>query len=322
MTLTAIKALVAVDLQAVDAAIQHHLSSEIPLVGHISHHIIQSGGKRLRPLLHLLSALAVGYRGTDHITLAAVIEFIHTATLLHDDVVDGSLQRRGYATANTLFGNAASVLVGDFLYSRAFQMMASLKRLEVMDILSETTNTIAEGEVLQLSYRHQPDLTEAEYFKVIRCKTAALFQASTELGAVLTPTAPVIRAALAAYGHHVGIAFQLMDDILDYEANPEDWGKNVGDDFKEGKMTLPLIYALQRVSDPQKQTIKQAIQHPEEVALEPIRALIHASGALEFCRDKCFEYTERAGKALSPLPASSAKEALWTVADSLVCRIT
>ncbi len=322
MILTAIKALVADDLRAVDTAIQHHLSSEIPLVGHISHHIILSGGKRLRPLLHLLSALAMGYRGTDHITLAAIIEFIHTATLLHDDVVDESSQRRGYATANTLFGNAASVLVGDFLYSRAFQLMASLKRLEVMDILSETTNTIAAGEVLQLSYRHQPNLTEAEYFKVIRCKTAALFQASTELGAILTSPAPEIRVALATYGRNVGTAFQLMDDILDYEANPEDWGKNVGDDFKEGKMTLPLIYALQQVSSPQKQMIIQAIQHPEGAFLEPLRDLIHSSGALALCRDKCCEYTECAGMALKPLPASAAKEALWTLADSLVCRVT
>jgi len=261
MQIDNIKALVAEDMKAVDAVIQHRLSSEVVLVNQLSHYIVNSGGKRLRPLLSLLASRAYGYAGEHHFTLAAIIEFIHTATLLHDDVVDESELRRGRETANALFGNAASVLVGDFLYSRAFEMMVAANDMRIMDIMSHTTNTIAEGEVLQLLNCHDAETTESRYMDVVSRKTARLFEAAAQIGAVLSRQPEQIETALASYGLHLGIAFQLIDDVLDYSASPEDTGKNVGDDLAEGKPTLPLIHAIHRGTPSQAKLIRKAIEN-------------------------------------------------------------
>src|ERR1700692_662821 len=261
MTLEQIRGLVTADFEAVDKVVKLRLHSQVTLVDQVATYIIYAGGKRLRPLLVLLAARACGHQGEEHIEAAAFIEFIHTATLLHDDVVDGSSLRRGRDTANEVFGNPASVLVGDFVYSRAFQMMAGLACQPVMEIMAEATNVIAEGEVLQLMNAHNPDTTEQRYLDVIYRKTAKLFEAGAEVAAVLAQAPPPVRRALAAYGRHLGTAYQLVDDVLDYRSTPQERGKNLGDDLAEGKPTLALIHALRKGSEAQRSAIRDAIRH-------------------------------------------------------------
>ena len=281
MTLIAVKELVRQDLVAVDAVIRASMKSTVPLVDQVAEHIISGGGKRLRPLIVLLAARACGYRGSSHIDAAAFIEFIHTATLLHDDVVDGSEKRRGRDTANAVYGNQASVLVGDFVYSRAFQMMAAIGSQRVMEIMSEATNVIAEGEVLQLMNAGDPDTTQQRYLDVIHRKTAKLFESGAEVGAVLAGASPSQQRALADYGRHLGTAYQLIDDVLDYRSNPEERGKNLGDDLAEGKPTLPLIHALRQTPDAEaRRLIRDAIENGGLAQLESIVAAIESTGEI------------------------------------------
>ena len=297
-------------LQRVDAVIRERLSSRVALIDQISHYIVNAGGKRIRPRLLLLFAEALGFDGPERHELAAVVEFIHTATLLHDDVVDESALRRGRATANAMFGNAASVLVGDFLYSRAFQMMVSVNRLRVLDVLADATNVIAEGEVLQLMNMHDPDLEVADYLQVIRFKTAKLFEASARLGAVLANAEPAIEEACASYGRALGTAFQLVDDLLDYEGKSDELGKNVGDDLREGKPTLPLLLAMARCTADERHLIRHAIEVGELQRLPEILDIVRRTGALEATREAAQNEAERARVALSTLPPSRAREAL------------
>ena len=317
---TDVQALASADMQAVNALIRTRLASDVVLVNQVAEHIIGGGGKRLRPLLHLVAAQAAGYRGRDHIALAAVIEFIHTATLLHDDVVDESDLRRGRETANALWGNAASVLVGDFLYSRSFQMMVELDRMRVMRILADTTNLIAEGEVLQLLNIGNPDTDEAAYLKVIERKTAVLFAAATRLGAVLAGLPRDEEEALARYGLDLGFAFQIADDVLDYVSDAGTLGKNIGDDLAEGKPTLPLIYAIARSDPAQAQALKRALTAGSLDALPDVLAAIRATGALELARERAHGYAESARGALAALPHSHARDALAVVADYAIDR--
>ncbi len=282
MTLEEIRALVWGDLRSVDEVIRERLKSAVPLVDRVAEHIVSGGGKRLRPLLVVLAGRACGHEGRSHIEAAAFIEFIHTATLLHDDVVDGSSLRRGRHTANEVFGNPASVLVGDFVYSRAFQMMASLSSQPVMEIMADATNVIAEGEVLQLMNAHDPDTTEQRYLEVIYRKTAKLFEAGAQVAAVLSLAQPPVQRALAAYGRHLGTAYQLVDDVLDYCSNPEQRGKNLGDDLAEGKPTLPLIHALKSGSEAQRRAIRRAIQQGGLEQLDPVVAAIESTGGLDY----------------------------------------
>jgi octaprenyl-diphosphate synthase len=314
MTLDKIRGLAEGDLRAVDDVIRARLKSAVPLVDQVAEHIIAGGGKRLRPLLVLLAARACGYSGAAHIQAAAFIEFIHTATLLHDDVVDGSALRRGRHTANQVFGNPASVLVGDFVYSRAFQMMAALARQPVMEIMAEATNVIAEGEVLQLMNAHDPYTTERRYLEVIYRKTAKLFEAGAEVAAVLAGSAPHIRQGLAAYGRHLGTAYQLVDDVLDYRSNPKERGKNLGDDLAEGKPTLPLIHALQHGNDQQRATIREAIEQGGVAQLEPVIAAIEATGGLEYTTRLAREHASQAQAALGALPDSPCRNGLAALA--------
>ncbi len=312
--------LIAADMQAVDAAIRSQLHSEVPLVSQIADYIISAGGKRIRPALVLLMANAWGYRGDAHHKLAAVIEFIHTATLLHDDVVDESELRRGRKTANALFGNAASVLVGDFVYSRAFQMMVSVQNMRVMQILADATNVIAEGEVLQLMNMHDPDVTEERYLQVICSKTAKLFEAATELGSLLAGASETEISAAAEYGRSIGTAFQLIDDVLDYSGNQDDIGKNVGDDLREGKPTLPLIYLMQHGSEAQRELVRQCISLGDEAHFDAILAAITSSGALEYTRQQAEAAAIRAQYCLRGLPEGPYKEALFSLASFAVKR--
>ena len=314
------QSLVANDMAAVNTLIRTRLASDVVLINQIGAHIIGSGGKRLRPMLVLLAAQAALYAGDEHIQLAAVVEFIHTATLLHDDVVDESDLRRGRKTANAVWGNAASVLVGDFLYSRAFQLMVELERMRVMKILADTTNAIAEGEVLQLLHINNPDTDEAAYLQVIERKTAVLFSAATRLGAVLGGLPREQEEALALYGLHLGFAFQIADDVLDYVSDSDTLGKNIGDDLAEGKPTLPLIYAIQRSKPEQAASMRRAIESGGLDSLENIVAAIHDSGALELSRAKALDYAESAKNALRILPASDARDALLALADYAVNR--
>ena len=307
---------------AVDRIITQRLSSGVPLVGQVSQHIILAGGKRLRPVLLLLMAGALGYRGNDHHKLAAVIEFIHTATLLHDDVVDDSKLRRSKPTANALFGNPASVLVGDFLYSRAFQMMVECQNMRILDIVSEATNVIAEGEVMQLMNMHDASLTEQNYLDVIRSKTAKLFEASTRLSAVLTGCTPEVEAACAAYGQALGTAFQVIDDVLDYDGDAGLMGKNLGDDLREGKATLPLIIAMQRGTAEECALVKHAIENGEVQALQAIAEIVRNTGAMQATRDAASEQAQLALAALSPLPDSPYKQAMAELAEQLLSRQT
>ena len=305
---------------AVDATIRAQLHSDVPLVSQIADYIISAGGKRIRPALVLLMANAWGYRGTDHHKLAAVIEFIHTATLLHDDVVDESSLRRGRETANALFGNAASVLVGDFVYSRAFQMMVSVDNMRVMRILADATNVIAEGEVLQLMNMHDPDVTEERYLQVIRSKTAKLFEAATELGSLIAGTTEDNINAAAEYGRSLGTAFQLIDDVLDYSGNAHDIGKNVGDDLREGKPTLPLIYLLQHGTTQERELVRNCIEHGDEEHFDDILNAITGSGALEYTRLKAEQASQRAISSLDNLPEGVHKTALMQLAKFAVER--
>lgn len=320
MNLSSIHALSAQDMQAVNAFILEQLSSDVVLINQIGAHIIHSGGKRLRPMLVVLAARALGYEGTDHIALAAIIEFIHTATLLHDDVVDVSDKRRGQDTANALWGNAASVLTGDFLYSRSFEMMVALDSMTVMRILSRATNRIAEGEVLQLLNCNNPDTSEEEYLEVIVRKTAVLFEAGCRLGAIIAQTSPKIEQALSAYGLHLGTAFQLVDDALDYSATSEQLGKNLGDDLAEGKPTLPLIRAMAKGTAEQSQLIRDAITNGGRDQIGPILDIIASTGAIEYTARLAQQEAELAKQALNPLPASEYRDALAFLADYAVSR--
>jgi octaprenyl-diphosphate synthase len=314
MTLEEIRALVQADLHSVDEVIRERLKSAVPLVDRVAEHIVSGGGKRLRPLLVVLAGRACAHEGRAHIEAAAFIEFIHTATLLHDDVVDGSSLRRGRHTANEVFGNPASVLVGDFVYSRAFQMMASLNSQPVMEIMADATNVIAEGEVLQLMNAHDPETTEQRYLEVIYRKTAKLFEAGAEVAAVLALAQPVVRRALAAYGRHLGTAYQLVDDVLDYRSNPEQRGKNLGDDLAEGKPTLPLIHALKSGSEMQRQAIRRAIEQGGLEQLDPVVAAIEATGGLEYAERLARRELEQALASLSAVPDSSYKTGLAALA--------
>ena len=294
----------------VDAVIRDRLSSRVALIDQIAGYIVGAGGKRIRPKLVLLFSEALGFEGPERYELAAIVEFIHTATLLHDDVVDESALRRGRATANATFGNAASVLVGDFLYSRAFQMMVSVNRMRVLDVLADATNVIAEGEVLQLMNMHDPDLAVQDYLQVIRYKTAKLFEASARLGAVLAGASAEVEEACASYGRSLGTAFQLVDDLLDYEGNSDELGKNVGDDLREGKPTLPLLVAMERATEAERALMRHAIEHGELEKLPEIVAIVRRTGALDATRDKARAEAEQAQAALAALPPSAAREAL------------
>lgn len=307
-------------MQAVDEVIRLSLHSEVVLINQVAEYIINSGGKRLRPALVLLSAGVFGEIKAQHHTLAAVVEFIHTATLLHDDVVDESSMRRGRATANTMFGNAASVLVGDFVYSRAFQMMVSVQNMRVMEILAEATNIIAEGEVLQLLNIHDADVTDEAYLQVIHYKTAKLFEAATRLGAIINNASAKDEASMAEYGMRLGTAFQLIDDVLDLSGDSSDIGKNLGDDIAEGKPTLPLLYAMRKGNDTQRTLIRKAI---EQGGLEDFSAIIQAvkdTGALDYVRDVAKNEAELACQAIAHLPSNQYREAMVALAEFSVSR--
>ncbi len=302
--------LVATDMREVDAVIRRRLTSDVALVNQIGEYIIGAGGKRMRPMLVIMFARALGFRGAEQHELAATVEFIHTATLLHDDVVDESSLRRGRQTANALFGNAASVLVGDFLYSRAFQMMVSVNRMRVLEVLADATNVIAEGEVLQLMNMHDPDIAVSEYLRVIRFKTAKLFEASARLGAVLADASSDVEEACAAYGRSLGTAFQLVDDLLDYEGNTAELGKNVGDDLREGKPTLPLLIAMERGTAAERELIRHAIEHGEVARLAEIVEIVRHTGAIAATREAARREADQAAKQLEHLPESEYREAL------------
>lgn len=297
-------------LQRVDALIRERLASKVALIDQIAHYIISAGGKRIRPRLVLLFAEAFGFEGPERFELAAIVEFIHTATLLHDDVVDESALRRGRATANAMFGNAPSVLVGDFLYSRSFQMMVSVNRMRVLEVLADATNVIAEGEVLQLMNMHDPDLSVDDYLRVIRYKTAKLFEASARLGAVIGGAGPELEDACAEFGRSLGTAFQLVDDVLDYDGHAEELGKNVGDDLREGKPTLPLLLAMERAPDAERLVIRHAIEHGEVEKLPEIVAIVRRTGALAATREAAEREADKARALLNQLPRSRARDAL------------
>jgi octaprenyl-diphosphate synthase len=310
VTLEQLYALIGPDMKAVDAVIRNRLHSDVALVSQVAEYIINSGGKRMRPALVLLAAGAMNYRGNEHHVLAAVVEFIHTATLLHDDVVDESSLRRGRDTANALFGNAASVLVGDFLYSRAFQMMVAVDEMRVMRVLSDATNVIAEGEVLQLMNCHDADVDEKRYMQVIHYKTAKLFEAAAQLGAILGHAEPTVEAAMAAYGMHLGTAFQLIDDVLDYSGQEAMTGKHLGDDLAEGKPTLPLIYVMQNGTSAQAACVRQAIEMGGRDDFPAVLKAIHESGALDYARQVAANEAALARVSLNCLDDSNYRKAL------------
>ena len=314
MDLAPILTLTHSDREAVDREINRRLNSDVALINQLGTYIIHSGGKRLRPLLVILAARALGYSGERHISIAAIVEFIHTATLLHDDVVDASAMRRGQSTANTVWGNEASVLTGDFLYSRAFEMMVEVGSLRVMEILAKTTNTIAEGEVMQLLNVHNPDVTEESYLHVIYSKTAKLFEAAARLGAVVSDGTPAVEEALAKYGMHLGTAFQLIDDVLDYSADSQELGKNVGDDLAEGKPTLPLLYALRTGSTQQRQVLRSAIEKGGLEHIGAVVAAIESTQANAYTARKAEDEARCAIEALAAIPESPYKQALLDVA--------
>ncbi|MCW5296786.1 octaprenyl diphosphate synthase [Herbaspirillum lusitanum] len=311
---------IAADMGEVNTVIRRQLYSEVPLVNQVSEYIISAGGKRIRPVLVLLIANAYAYKGTAHHSLAAVIEFIHTATLLHDDVVDESSLRRGKETANALFGNAASVLVGDFLYSRAFQMMVTVGNARVMQIVADATNVIAEGEVLQLLNMHNPDVNEEDYLRVIRSKTAKLFEAAAQLGALISGADEAGIEAAGEYGRSLGTAFQLIDDVLDYSGNAAEIGKNVGDDLREGKPTLPLIYLMENGSPEQRELVRSCIENGDEQHFDQILAAITSSGALDYTRREAQKAAQRAANAVQSLPDSKYKNSLLELSTFAVDR--
>ncbi len=321
MDLNAIRQLADADMQAVNQLIYKQLESDVALINQLGFYIINGGGKRLRPLLTVLAARAIQYEGKAHLKLAAIVEFIHTASLLHDDVVDESTMRRGRETANAMFGNSASVLVGDFLYTRSFQMMTELENMEVLTVLADATNVLAEGEVLQLMNCNDPNTTEESYMRVIYCKTAKLFEAATKLAAVVAGADSSWEAALGEYGKYLGTAFQLTDDLLDYTADAEELGKNIGDDLAEGKPTLPLIYAIAHGNDQEKTMIRNAIEQGD--GTNDIDAIIHAlnhCGALDYTHQRAVEESDKAIAALAPLPDTDFKTALVSLAKLAVAR--
>ncbi len=315
-----VRRLAAPQMEAVDRLIRQSLESDVAIVSQVSEYIVTSGGKRLRPLIVLLAARALGYGGDRHVHAAAIIEFIHTATLLHDDVVDSSARRRGRDTANTVFGNQASVLVGDFLYSRAFQMMVEVGSMRVMEILADATNTIAAGEVMQLMNVHEADVSEEDYRLVIYRKTARLFESGAQIAAVLAARDPGDEAAMVCYGQNLGTAFQLIDDALDYDASPEELGKNLGDDLAEGKATLPLIHAMRQGSPADRDMIRDAIEKGGVDRLADIKAVIESTGALAYTVARAQEAADLAVAALSDVPDSDWKQALIAIADFAVKR--
>jgi octaprenyl-diphosphate synthase len=321
MDLSDIKTLSEPDMQAVNKLIQEQVSSDVVLINQLGFYIVNSGGKRLRPLITVLGARALDIKNNDHHALAAIIEFIHTATLLHDDVVDESTMRRGRETANAVFGNQASVLVGDFLYSRAFQMMVGLQRMPVMDILSDATNRVAQGEVMQLMNCNDPNTTEESYLDVIYSKTARLFEAATQLAAVLTDQAKPIERAMQDYGKHLGTAFQLIDDVLDYTADEQDMGKKAGDDLAEGKPTLPLLHAMWNTSSDNASLIRNAIENANGMAhFDTILTIMRETGSIEYTQKLAIEEAKKAKAALALIPDSPYKEALLGLADLAVNR--
>ena len=320
MQLEEIRALVTEDLQRVDQTIVQRLASDIVLVNQVSQYIIGAGGKRLRPLSVVLAARACGHQGQKHVPAAAIIEFIHTATLLHDDVVDGSDLRRGRNTANHVFGNEASVLVGDYLYSRSFQMMVELGDLRIQEVMANATNTIAEGEVLQLMNAHDPETTEQRYLEVIYRKTAKLFEAGAQMAAILSGSPREIEQSMVEYGRHLGTAFQLVDDVLDYKATAEELGKNLGDDLAEGKPTLPVIFALAHAPAAEAAKLREAIETGGIDDLDQITRLIETTGGLEYTARMARREKELAVEALGGLPASKYRDALVTLADFAVAR--
>jgi octaprenyl-diphosphate synthase len=311
---------IAADMEAVNGVIRQRLQSDVALVNQIAEYIIGAGGKRIRPVLVLLLANAYGYRGTGHHELAAVVEFIHTATLLHDDVVDESSMRRGRQTANAMFGNAASVLVGDYLYSRAFEMMTSLDDMRVMEILSRATTVIAEGEVLQLLNMHDPDVTQDSYLTVIRSKTAKLFEAAAQLGALVAGANDRQIDAAGEYGRSLGTAFQLIDDVLDYAGDAAEIGKNVGDDLREGKPTLPLIYVMENGTPEQRALIRSCIEQGDETHFDAVLAAVTNSGALDYTRREAEAAAGRAAAAIADLPDSEFKQSLLQLCSFAVDR--
>lgn len=320
MKLKSIYELIAADMAATDAVIRARLHSEVPLVQQVAEYIIAAGGKRMRPALLLLTAGAVGYKGTFHYELAAVVEFIHTATLLHDDVVDESALRRGRETANAHFGNAASVLVGDFLYSRAFQMMVGVGNMRVMQVLADATNIIAEGEVLQLMNCHNADIEVDDYLRVVRYKTAKLFEAAARLGAILNNAADNVETSLAAYGTHLGTAFQIVDDVLDYSGAEGEIGKHLGDDLAEGKPTLPLIHVLKHGSPSQSAIVREALESGGREAFDEIIDAVNATGALEAAMNVARVEAETAKATLDVLPHSQYRQALIELSDFAIAR--
>lgn len=320
LVLEKLKYSLAADMAAVDQVIRTHLHSEVVLVNQIGEYIISAGGKRLRPALVILSAQTFGYRGEAHYDLAAVVEFIHTATLLHDDVVDESGLRRGRETANALFGNAASVLVGDFLYSRAFQMMVSVGEMRVMQTLADATNLIAEGEVLQLLNCHDANVSVENYLRVIHCKTAKLFEAAMRLGAILGKANAEEEAAAAKFGMHLGTAFQLIDDVLDYSGDEQTIGKSLGDDLAEGKPTLPLIYAMQHGTSAQAALIRNAIEHGDIERFSDVLAIVQETGALAYTRQQALHEAEVARSALDAVPDSPQTQSLLELAQLAASR--
>ncbi|MDO9757351.1 octaprenyl diphosphate synthase [Glaesserella parasuis] len=315
LSLEQILTLVKADMQAVDQAILTQLNSDVVLINQLGHYIISGGGKRIRPLIAVLAANTVGYKGQEHITCAAFVEFIHTATLLHDDVVDESDMRRGRETANARFGNAASVLVGDFIYTRAFQMMASLRSLDVLQVMSDATNVIAEGEVQQLMNVNDPETTEANYMQVIYSKTARLFEAASQCSAIVSGADQATVIAMRDYGRYLGTAFQLVDDILDYSANAEQLGKNIGDDLAEGKPTLPLLHAMRSGNLQQAALIREAIeQGGKREALDEILAIMAEHKSLDYTMERAKQEAQKAVDAIAILPESEYKQALISLA--------
>ncbi|AEH34270.1 octaprenyl diphosphate synthase [Vibrio anguillarum] len=321
MDFKAIQTLTADDMAKVNETIQAQLNSDVSLINQLGFYIVSGGGKRLRPLLAILSARALGYQGEAHTTAAAFIEFLHTATLLHDDVVDESDMRRGKATANAAFGNAASVLVGDFIYTRSFQMMTTLGSLRILELMSDAVNVIAEGEVQQLMNCNDPNTTEENYLQVIYSKTARLFEAATQIGAILSNASPEIETALQNYGKYLGTAFQLIDDVMDYTSDGSEMGKNVGDDLAEGKPTLPLLYAMQHGTPEQKEMIREAIEKANGMEqLDAILAAMKQTGSLEYTTNKALKEADKAINELSILPESEYKQALIALAHMAVNR--
>jgi octaprenyl-diphosphate synthase len=320
MSFESIKALVESDMRQVDAVIRDRLASDVLLINQIAQYIVGSGGKRLRPLAVLIAAKACGYTGDRHTHAAAIIEFIHTATLLHDDVVDGSKLRRGRDTANEVWGNEASVLVGDYVYSRSFEMMVALGSMRIMDVMAGATNKISEGEVLQLLNAHDPETTEERYFEVIYRKTAKLFESGTQIAAILAGVSPELELAMATYGKHLGTAFQLIDDVLDYRSNAEELGKNLGDDLAEGKPTLPLIYALRNGNEQQKDVIRRSITQGSIEELPAITAAIESTGGLAYTARLARREASLAIECLAGFPDSAYRQALRELADFAVDR--